>query len=133
MVHELTRAQATWRGQGWQVEVAGVDTFWVRRLSEVPDATRDLLAVPDRGEAPWEAVSLQVSTRLEGALGEKTRSAIEAVLEARRAQERAAVLYRRTALSLQESGMSGADIAQVLGVSRQRVSQLLKEARQSTS
>jgi septal ring factor EnvC (AmiA/AmiB activator) len=56
-------------------------------------------------------------------------AAVRADLEhAERAQRDAAARSRRLALLLREAGLSGADIAVVLRVSPQRVSQLVKAA-----
>ncbi|MHB2023519.1 MAG: hypothetical protein ACYCO3_09360 [Mycobacteriales bacterium] len=53
--------------------------------------------------------------------------------QAQAAQERAAVAVREVATLLRKAGASGVDIARVLGVSAQRVSQLLKDVGKDSS
>jgi predicted transcriptional regulator len=55
-----------------------------------------------------------------------TREARDAVTAADRAQRQAAAQSREAARRLKQAGLSGRDIAKVLEVSPQRVSQLLK-------
>ena len=59
-------------------------------------------------------------------LDEKTRAARKAVALASHAQRAAAAQAREAARELRGAGLSGRDIAKVLGVSPQRVSQLLR-------
>ncbi|MFD6334274.1 hypothetical protein ACFWGI_32490 [Streptomyces niveus] len=110
----------------------GVDTLWAKRLSEVPDAARGLIAAANPGTSA-DSVSIQVSTDLGGDLQRETQAAIEAVLEVRRAQTRAATAYRKMAHRLKDNGITGVDIAKILGVSPQRVSQLMKETSDNAS
>jgi F0F1-type ATP synthase membrane subunit b/b' len=63
-----------------------------------------------------------------GGLDERARAAREAVVAADRATREAAALSRKVARDLRQAGLSGRDIAAVLKVSAQRVSQLLKSA-----
>jgi F0F1-type ATP synthase membrane subunit b/b' len=61
-------------------------------------------------------------------LDERARAAREAVAAADRATREAAAQSRTVARELHQAGLSGRDIAAVLKVSAQRVSQLLKSA-----
>jgi len=61
-------------------------------------------------------------------LDERARSAREAIAAAGRATREAAAQSRKVARDLSRAGLSGRDIAAILKVSAQRVSQLLKSA-----
>lgn len=52
--------------------------------------------------------------------------------QAEQQKAEASAAMRRLVASLHEAGLSGSDIARVLGVSRQRVSQLSRTGRSST-
>ncbi|QNP68677.1 hypothetical protein IAG44_03825 [Streptomyces roseirectus] len=60
-------------------------------------------------------------------LNRRVRAATQATVDAHKAQVAAAAELRRTAAALAAHGLTGRDIAHVLGVSPQRVSQLLKD------
>ena len=68
----------------------------------------------------------RLTPEIGGGLDEETRAAREAVSAADRAQRLAAAQSRATARRLRQAGLSGRDIAKVLNVSPQRVSQLLR-------
>ncbi|MGH2604764.1 MAG: hypothetical protein ACRDJ9_35900 [Dehalococcoidia bacterium] len=70
--------------------------------------------------------AIEISYEVGGGLDEDTRAARRAVKEAAEAQERAAEKSRAAARRLKARGLKGVEVAAVLGVSEQRVSQLLK-------
>jgi len=69
-----------------------------------------------------------IATEVGHGLDEEVRAARDAVAAADKATREAAVRSRRVARDLRAAGLSGRDIAAVLKVSAQRVSQLLKSA-----
>jgi hypothetical protein len=85
---------------------------------------RDYIALED--EVAPDSFDVEITPEIGGELGRQTRAARAAVTEADNAQRRAAAQSRAAARSLREAGLSGRDIAAVLRVSPQRVSQLLK-------
>lgn len=94
-----------------------------RTTSEIADEARDIAAMwTDTDE---ENISVQVTYRLPEGVREAVDQAQELDAAGREALEKAAVL-RRSAVRLlrTEGGLSQADSAAVLGLSRQRVQQL---------
>ena len=69
-----------------------------------------------------------IKTEVGAGLDEEARAAREAVAAADKATREAAARSRKVARDLRGAGLSGRDIAAVLQVSAQRVSQLLKSA-----
>lgn len=86
----------------------------------------DLVAVMD--EIPVDEVRVEIEFELPGTLGEEIRSARQETRDAERAQRRAAEKVRQAVAHLLSSGMSKQDAARILGVSAQRISQLVKSA-----
>jgi hypothetical protein len=84
---------------------------------------RDYLAM-DLGGSP-EDYNVVVTPELDGNLATEAEAARDAVRKAEQAQRDAAVQSRAIARRLKAAGFSGADIAAVLRVSAQRVSQLV--------
>ncbi|KMS72137.1 hypothetical protein ACH49_23995 [Streptomyces leeuwenhoekii] len=107
------------------MQIAGTDEIWIRRLTEAGAAARSRIS--EGTDIPLGEIDIQIDIHLDEPLQSRKKEAVQAVLDARRAQERAARAYRDVARSLQESGATGAEIALILDVSRQRVSQLLAE------
>jgi len=85
---------------------------------------RDLIS--RREDLPEDAFTVMVTPEIGGGLDEESRAAREAVSAADRAQRQAAAQSRAAARRLRQAGLSGRDIAKVLNVSPQRVSQLLR-------
>lgn len=107
---------------GWELHISGVGVTQSRTLAGAKRMVRDYLAL-DLGGDP-DSYDVDVEVALEGEL--------EAVAEARRAVRRAeqelqaaAAQSRKVAQDLRAAGLSGPDIATVMGVSTQRVSQLM--------
>jgi hypothetical protein len=69
-----------------------------------------------------------ITPEVGGGLDEQARAAREATAAADTATREAAAQSRKSARDLRAAGLSGRDIAAILRVSAQRVSQLLKSA-----
>ena len=111
---------------GWELHIAGVGVTQSRTLWGAEEMARDL--INRREELPGDAFAVTITPEVGGGLDEESRAAREAVTRADRAQREAAVQSRAAARRLRQAGLSGRDIAKVLGVSPQRVSQLLRTA-----
>jgi predicted XRE-type DNA-binding protein len=114
--------------QGWELHLSDdrgpIAVIPVRRLSRVQATVRHYIACSD-GVEPT-TVAVRIAVRFDNSLDDEI-AAVRADLEhLERAQRETAARSRRLALLLREAGLSGADIAVVLRVSQQRVSQLVK-------
>ena len=108
---------------GWELHIEGVGVTQSRTLSGAARMVRDYLAL-DLGGEP-ESYEVAITAELDGDLAAEADAARQAVREAEQAQLDAAAAQRAVARRLKASGLSGADIAAVLKVSTQRVSQLV--------
>ena len=122
----MNRYEATVRPQGpgprWVVEVDGIGATRGRTASEARDLAADMVAAAL--QVPAAEIAVDVHFALDSELEREILAARRAAREAQEAQEKAAKLSRRAVLDLKESGMTGRDVATVLGPSPQRVSQL---------
>jgi hypothetical protein len=109
---------------GWELHIEGVGVTQSRTLWDAEDMARDLIS--RREDLPGDAFAVTVTPQIGGGLDEESHAAREAVSAADRAQRQAAAQSRATARRLRQAGLSGRDIAKVLNVSPQRVSQLLR-------
>jgi hypothetical protein len=116
--------------RGWLIRVPGLGSYpedglptWARSIPDIEPMARDLIAVyldvpPD---------SFAVSTQVE--LPDSVRYHLELVAKLRQeaadAQAAAAEEYRRAAAELKASGLTVRDIGAALGISHQRVQQLV--------
>lgn len=119
----MTTYQVTARRweRGWELHIDGVGVTQCRRLTEAEEMVKDYLAL-DTGADP-DSFDVVITPVVDADVAE-TRHAVEAAM---RAQRMAAARSRATARRLRALGLSGREIALVLGVSPQRVSQLSKE------
>jgi hypothetical protein len=109
---------------GWELHIEGVGVTQSRTLWDAEEMARDL--VSRREDPSGDAFTVVVTPEIGGGLDEESRAAREAVSAADRAQRQAAAQSRAAARRLRQAGLSGRDIAKVLNVSPQRVSQLLR-------
>jgi len=113
---------------GWELHVSdGRESLVVlptRRLSAAERTVRDFV-VEHEGVSP-RSVEVRVTVTLGAALDAEIAAVRAAVEQAERTQRATAARSRALALRLRDFGLSGADIAVVLGVSPQRVSQLMR-------
>lgn len=104
-------------------EVPGAVSL-VSRLSHAEQHIRE--AISWVAELPKDSFTVQVVVKLDGDVGKELAETVELAAHAERLGREAAERKRRLVGHLRASGMSGADIAAVLDVSPQRVSQLIK-------
>ena len=112
---------------GWELTVRDqsglIGVTQSRTLSSAESMVRDYVALSEDIEP--DSFDVDISVELGGELQDEAEKASGAVRAAEQAQRDAAARSRQFARRLKESGLSGADIAVVLKVSAQRVSQLL--------
>src|SRR5699024_9847324 len=116
-------ALATRSGDWWAIEVpevAGVFTQ-TRRLEQVPAMVAD--AVAAMLDVPADSVEVSVQASLGPELDEVMRQARDAAEQAKRAQEVSSQRMRSTVKMLRQD-LTTRDVASLLGVTQQRVSQL---------
>jgi len=112
--------------RGWELHIEGIGVTQCRSLAEAEGMVRDYVESLTDVDASDAAVV--ITPEVGGGLDERARAAREATAAADAATREAAVQSRRTARDLQAAGLSGRDIAAILRVSAQRVSQLLRSA-----
>ncbi|MGC7093603.1 hypothetical protein ACPZ19_02950 [Amycolatopsis lurida] len=118
------RATAHREEKWWVVEVEGVGATQGRSTAEAQRMAADLVEMMEE-LAPGE-FTVSIDFDIPGPLGEDVRRAKEATREADLAQRKAAERTREVVHRLLNSGLSKQDVAKVLHVSPQRVSQLVK-------
>ncbi|HET6634509.1 MAG TPA: hypothetical protein VFH77_05725 [Streptomyces sp.] len=113
--------------RGWELHVEGVGVTQSRRLTDAELMVRDYVtAVTDT--AP-DSFDVEITPEIGAGVDAELVAMRAADREAATAQEQAAALRRRVAGRLDALGLSGREIAAVLMVSPQRVSQLLGGSR----
>jgi len=116
---------------GWELHVSDARGPLVvlptRRLSAAERTVRDFVVEHD-GVSP-RAVRVRITVTFDNELDAEIAAVRAAVDHAERAQREAAARSRALALRLRDAGLTGADIAVVLRVSPQRVSQLMRATR----
>jgi hypothetical protein len=112
-----------WR-HGWELHIDGIGVTQSKTLNDAEEMVRDYISL-DTGAAPG-SFAVEIIPEVGGELDRETREARRAVAEADKAQRAAAARSRAVARQLQSIGLSGREIAVVLRVSPQRVSQLLQ-------
>jgi hypothetical protein len=117
--------------RGWELHIAGEGVTQSRSLAEAEDMVRDYVAVMHG--VPERSFKVEITPEVGGGLDEAVRAAREAVRSAEAARRSAALASRSIATRLRAAGLTGRDIAVVLGVSAQRVSQLLRDPTSSGS
>ncbi len=122
--HEYT-ATATREGKWWIIEVGDLGATQARSATEAQAMAQDLVATTL--DVPLTDVNVSVTFEVGGKLGQEVQQAREATYEAELAQVEAAQTTRKVVADMKARGLTGADIAPVLELSPQRVSQLAKE------
>ena len=113
--------------RGWELHIEGLGVTQSHTLRDAEVMARDYIEL-DTGE-PAGSFAVEITPEIGGGLDGEVKAARAAVAEADAAQRQAAARSRDTARRLRGAGLTGRDIAAVLQVSPQRVSQLLKDSR----
>lgn len=108
---------------GWELHIAGVGVTQSRGLTDAERMVRDYLAT-DLDIDP-ETLQANIVISFGKAVDAEIKAARKAMRDATAALDAAAARSRSVAYKLKAEGLSGRDIAVVMDVSPQRVSQLL--------
>jgi DNA-directed RNA polymerase specialized sigma subunit len=123
MVHMTFEVHARrWDG-GWELHISENDVTQAHSLSEAESVVRDYLAVEHDVEPG--SFEVRIVPEIDG-LEDEAAQLRRDIGQLQDTQLEVAARSRALAQRLRERGLSGADTAAVLGVSPQRVSQLLK-------
>lgn len=109
---------------GWELHIDGVGVTQSRNLDGAEQMVRDYIETLTDHATTDDSILIQPVVG--GGLDEAVQAARENLDEAERALRVAAARSRQVAQRLKQEGLSGRDIAAILHVSAQRVSQLLK-------
>ena len=118
------RVRAKRWARGWELHIDGVGVTQSHGLADAKGMARSYIAMM-RDVAP-DSFTIDIVPEVGGGLDKAATDAREAVRQAEEAQRSAAAQSRSVARQLQERGLSGRDIAALLQLSPQRVSQLLQ-------
>ena len=110
---------------GWELHIDGVGVTQSRNLDGAEQMVRDYIESLTGHDTSSDKVTIK--PEVGDGLDEATQAARDAVTAADRAVREAAMQSRKAAGDLKDAGLSGRDIAAILRVSAQRVSQLLKD------
>lgn len=121
----MHKARAVREGQWWVISVPGVRGVHTqaRRIGQIEATVRDALALVL--EVDPESFDVDYDVVLPGPLAELTEQVAAIRQEAEVAQADASRLMRETAERLREAGYSVRDVGALLGVSFQRIAQLM--------
>ena len=109
---------------GWELHIDGVGVTQSRSLGDAERMARDYIeTLTDRDTSGDQVV---ITPQVGGGLDEALQAARDAVAAAERARREAAARVRQVVRDMRQAGLSGRDIAHLLHVSAQRVSQFLK-------
>ena len=109
---------------GWELHIDGIGVTQSRNLDGAEQMVRDYIETLTDHDTADDVVIIH--PQVGGGLDEAAAAAREAIAEAEQALRAAAARSRQVAQRLRQEGLSGRDIAVILHVSAQRVSQLLK-------
>ncbi|WP_236796615.1 hypothetical protein [Amycolatopsis sp. GM8] len=110
--------------RGWELHIEGVGVTQTASLSKAETTAREYIAFAlDLDDE--KAFDVHVVPQLDDELAEQVRIARAQVKDAERQQREAAAKQREVARNLERTGLSGREIAVVLGLTPQRVSQLI--------
>lgn len=112
---------------GWELHIDGIGVTQSKNLDSAEQMVRDYIETLTDHDTAADAVVIH--PEVGSGLDEAAEVAREAMAEAEHALRTAAARTRKVAHDLKQQGLSGRDIAAILHVSAQRVSQLLGSAR----
>lgn len=115
--------------RGWELHIDGVGVTQSHSLADAAGMVRDYIA-SDLGVDPY-SFDVVMTTEVGAGLDQDVEDVRGRIRQAEQALAQAAEQSRALVRRLAGRGLSGKDIAHVLGVSPQRVSQLLKSADES--
>src|SRR5215472_17187337 len=111
---------------GWELHIDDLGVTQARNLGEAERMVRDYIeTLTDRNTSDDKIV---ITPEIGGGLDQAALAARDALAEAEVALRDAAAPVRQVVRDLKLAGLSGRDIAAILRVSAQRVSQLLNDA-----
>jgi hypothetical protein len=113
--------------KGWELHIDGIGVTQARKLREAELMVRDLIG--RREPVAPETVKLRWSFDLGEDLDAEVKEAREAVADVEVAQQEAAAKSRSVVAHLRDAGLAGNEVAKVLGMSPQRVSQLMEPSK----
>lgn len=127
--HQVTRyrAEATRTDTGWLIKVRGVRglTIAARTLAGAEADVAEALAA--RLDTSPRGLDLAIRVLIPESISDRLKAALELSAEADTLRDAAATAWREVAVALAtELGLSQQDAAAVMGISRQRVGQLLR-------
>lgn len=124
-VKQIFMAQALREGKWWVVSIDGVGTTQGKTLREAKEMAVDLISlIHEMDPTTFEVELIPV---LPVKLDKEVKAARAAIVDLELRQLRVAKKSRKAAQDLVHvAGLSGKDASEVLGISAQRVSQLLR-------
>lgn len=108
---------------GWELHIDGVGVTQSKTLDTAEQMVRDYIETLTDTDVSGADVIITPDL---GALGKKVKTVRAQLADAERAQRDAAEAKRQLTADLRANGLSVSDTAAILGVSRGRVSQLLR-------
>jgi predicted RNase H-like HicB family nuclease len=119
----------------YEVRAERADGWWILSVPQVPGALSQVRSLSSAEEHIREAIAfvaqvasdsfeVQVVPVLPEQLATEVATAQSASETYRQAQDHASASIRRAIAALSEAGLSGPEIARILGVTKQRISQL---------
>lgn len=112
---------------GWELHIDGYGVTQSHTLADAPAMARDYLATRLDNDDISES-DIQIVPDLGTAINTRIAAVRTARAEADRARDVAAAESRQVVAALKGDGLSGREIALILGISQQRVSQLFNES-----
>lgn len=110
--------------RGWELHIDRVGVTQSTSLADAESMVRDYIAL-DTNVAP-DSFDVEITPEVGDGLDKAIFHVRREIAEAARSQSRAAERSRALVQQLAAKGLSGKDTAHVLGISPQRVSQLMK-------
>lgn len=116
---------------GWELHIEGVGVTQTGTLSKAESVAREYISFAlDIDD--MNSFDVDVVPQLDAILSGEIKKARSQVREAQKKQREAAAKQREVAKVLETSGLSGREIAAVLGMTPQRVSQLIGKSAKTT-